>query len=66
MGKSLLLYLVGVTLFTLVLFRPFTLHIHDSVVNVIDPLFYSWNLSHNADYWFKGFDALVNTNIFIL
>lgn len=64
MGKSLLLYLASVTLFTLVLFRPFTLHIRDSVVNVIDPLFYAWNLSHNADHWFNGFDALVNTNIF--
>lgn len=64
MGKSLLLYLTAVTLFTLVLFWPFTLHIHDSVVNVIDPLFYAWNLSHNADHWFNGFDALVNTNIF--
>ena len=64
MSKSIILYLVAVTLFTLVLFQPFTMHLRDAVANAIDPLFYAWNLSHNADNWFKGFDALVNTNIF--
>lgn len=64
MNKSIFLYLAAVTLFTLVLFHPFTLHIRNSVVNGIDPLFYSWNLSHNADNLFKGLDALLNTNIF--
>lgn len=64
MRKSLFLYLTAVTLFTLVLFRPFTLHIRNAVVNVIDPLFYAWNLSYNADNWLKGFNTLLNTNIF--
>ncbi len=64
MRKSIILYLTAVILFTLVLFRPFTFHLRDAVVNVVDPLFYAWNLSHNANNWFKGLDANLNTNIF--
>jgi len=40
------------------------MHIHDAVLNVIDPLFYAWNLSHNANTLFQGFESIVNTNIF--
>lgn len=64
MNKTIILYLIAVTLFTLVLFLPFTLHLRDAVVNVIDPLFYAWNLSHNADVLSGKQKNAFDTNIF--
>lgn len=43
---------------------PYSVNISHGVPNVIDPLFYAWNLSHNADTMLKGMDAALNTNIF--
>lgn len=46
-------------------FYPFSFHLGNSVVNVIDPLFYAWNLSHNAATIAAGeFRTLLNTNIY--
>ena len=64
MSKSIFLYLAAVTLFTVVLFRPFTLHLRDAVVNVIDPLFYAWNLQYNADVMEGKEKSAFDTNIF--
>ena len=64
MNKSIILYLVAVTLFTLVLFRPFSLHLNDAVVNVIDPLFYAWNLQYNANTFLGKEQSVFDTNIF--
>ena len=46
------------------IFFPLSAQLSHALPNAIDPLFYAWNLSHNADTAFKGFDALLNTNIF--
>ncbi len=51
-------------LLAFLIFLPFSVNITDSVVNVIDPLFYAWNLSYNADSILDGMDRMINTNIF--
>ncbi len=52
------------TVLAVCILSPYSLKLQNTLPNAVDPLFYAWNLSHNADNWFKGFDALVNTNIF--
>lgn len=64
MRKSIVGLLVFSILLAVWVLFPYSVNINRGVPNVIDPLFYAWNLSHNADNWFKGFDALLNTNIF--
>src|SRR3989344_1483997 len=49
---------------TFSIFLPFSLHIVDHLPNVIDPLFYAWNLSHNFRAISNGFINVLNTNIF--
>lgn len=64
MKKSIVGLLVFSTLLVFCILLPYSININHGVPNGIDPLFYAWNLSHNADNWFKGLDALLNTNIF--
>lgn len=64
MKKSIIGLLAFSILLTVWILLPYSVNIRHGVPNVIDPLFYAWNLSHNADNWFKGFDSLLNTNIF--
>ncbi len=64
MKNSIAGLLVVSTLLVIFILLPYSVNINHGVPNGIDPIFYAWNLSHNADNWFKGFDALVNTNIF--
>ncbi len=49
---------------TIILLLPYSLHVTHAVVNVVDPLFYAWNLSHNAATAFSGISAMLNANIF--
>ncbi len=64
MKKSLIFLILFSTLLSIVLFLPYSFHPTNALPNSIDPVFYAWNLSHNADNWFKGINALLNTNIF--
>jgi hypothetical protein len=63
--KTGLLAVFFVSLFlTFLIFLPLSAKITNSVINVIDPLFYAWNLSYNADSAFQGMNKMTNTNIF--
>jgi len=64
MKKGLFILALFSSLLTIILFLPFSLHLTDGALNTIDPLFYAWNLSHNADSFMGGIPAMLNTNIF--
>lgn len=64
MRRVIFWYALAATAITIVLFLPLSLHPASSVPNVIDPLFYVWNLSHNAAVPARGPEAIVDTNIF--
>ena len=64
MKKNIALLFFVSLILTLGILFPFSAHISHAVTNVIDPLFYAWNLSYNADNMFKGMEWAVNTNIF--
>lgn len=59
----LVLFLFSLVL-TILIFIPYSINLTHGLPNVIDPLFYAWNLSHNADNIFNGMNRLLNTNIF--
>jgi len=60
----LIFYSACVILITFWQLRPYSLHITDSVVNAIDPLFYAWNLNHNAKVLTDENINAYDTNIF--
>jgi len=64
MKKSIIILLVLSILGTIIVLFPYSVNSTHGVVNVIDPLFYAWNISHNAYNMFGGIDQLLNTNIF--
>jgi len=63
MKSYVILFCVSLML-SIVIFIPFSLNINHALPNIIDPLFYAWNLSHNANNMFGGMNRLLNTNIF--
>ena len=64
MIKGIIFLFFYCLLLTLCIFIPYSLHLVNGVSNVIDPLFYAWNLSYNADNMFSGLSSALNTNIF--
>jgi hypothetical protein len=61
-------YLLGLFLFvcgiSFLLFLPWTTRLSSTVVNAGDPLFYAWNIAHNAYSFSHGLTNLLDTNIF--
>lgn len=64
MKKELLVLIVASSLFTLLIFSPYSLHIRSVLPNAVDPVFYAWNLMHNYTSATHGFKNLMDTNIF--
>jgi hypothetical protein len=64
MKKVLVVLTIVSILLTYLLFFPYSSKISSAVPNVVDPLFYAWNLSHNVHSATHGFKDLLNTNIF--
>jgi|GEM_PF-2438526 len=64
MKRTIFLLFFFSLLFTVLLLYPYSFSISHGVTNVVDPLFYAWNLSHNASNTFSGMAKLLNTNIF--
>lgn len=64
MKKDIIILFLFSTLLALSLLRPYTLHLGSGVLNAIDPLFYSWNLAHNASAALRGFSGALDTNMF--
>jgi hypothetical protein len=64
MKKTLSILFATSLLITLCILLPYSINISRGVPNAIDPIFYAWNLSYNADSAFKGLNTAVNTNIF--
>jgi hypothetical protein len=64
MKKSLLILFLSTLFLSLCILLPYSINIFHGVPNTVDPIFYAWNLSYNADSLFKGFNTAVNTNIF--
>lgn len=64
MKRVLLLLTISSIVLTFFLFAPYSSHIVRGVPNVVDPLFYAWNLYHNVQSAAHGFKNLLNTNIF--
>jgi hypothetical protein len=62
--KTLLVLFLGALGLTMLLFLPYSLQMQDSLPNVIDPLFYAWNFSHNSQSFFQYGKNLLDTNIF--
>lgn len=62
--KRYLLLFFGSLAFTFLIFLPWSLNITNALTNVIDPLFYAWNISHNTQAILAGGKNLLNTNIF--
>lgn len=60
----MILLVIFSSLLSIILFLPYARNITHGVLNTIDPLFYAWNLAHNADTFTKGIDTMLNTNIF--
>lgn len=56
--------IIGSGFLAVILFFPFSLHPATRIINAGDPLFYAWNLSHNARSVTHGFKDLLDTNIF--
>jgi hypothetical protein len=64
MRKQIILIFTFSLILTGLILYPFTAKINNSVVNVIDPLFYAWNLSYNAKTTFQNIEAKLDTNIY--
>lgn len=64
MKKGLIAVCFASILIAVALFYPYFLHLTNSLPNSVDPVFYAWNLAYNAHSVFKGFSAMLNTNIF--
>jgi hypothetical protein len=64
MKKGLIVLLFVSVLLTTLIFLPYSANIIHGLPNAIDPVFYAWNLSHNASTAFKSLDLQLNTNIF--
>jgi hypothetical protein len=64
MKRVTLLLSIAAVVLTYCIFSPFSSHITRALPNVVDPLFYAWNLFHNVQSAAQGFNNLLNTNIF--
>lgn len=63
--KKMLTYLTVFTVcLTLAVLYPYSLHPASGLPNSVDPVFYAWNLFHNATNALKGMSALLDTNMF--
>jgi len=64
MEKRIWKYIIGIAILTIIIFYPYSFNLNDNLVNAIDPLFYAWNLDHNANF-FKGYSKnIFDTNIY--
>ena len=64
MKKGLIVLLCVSFLLTALIFLPYSANISGGLPNSIDPVFYAWNLSHNASTAFKSINVQLNTNMF--
>lgn len=64
MKKFFMFYLILTTMITVAILAPYSTHINDTLPNAIDPVFYAWNVGHDAQSFLQGGKNLLDTNIF--
>jgi hypothetical protein len=64
MKKALIALFTFSLLLAFIIFLPYTGDITHRLPNAIDPVFYAWNIHHNAYAIFQGFNFVLDTNTF--